>query len=317
MPGPYGDFTKNNSFTDYNSGQQGVFADYPLATPKYAKNKGNRNAEFRDTLARIYISLADAGKALQDAYIASLPVGGSTEALARVLIGANSKGGTGFIDFFLTSVNETHQEIMQVDKVLADDYVAFFYGQNPPQFQYSGMLLNSMQDDQRSGFARAYQVMLRGTQLARRGALARLRYDSVIVSGVMIATSQQLAAENEMVVPFSFTFLVKEYVILDNPLFTKLDKSQYVQIAADLNAASVSPVGAINDTRVYATAVTAPIPAAVSTAGAAAPTTVVDTNVNPMVQQVSMSDALPPNLSEDLGILGTVDPTPPTPPAAP
>lgn len=259
----------NGALGQYNAGQQGVFALHPLATPKYAKNNGLlRSGEFQDTLARIYISLADESPEMQSAYLTSLPGDAATQALAQVLLGANSHGGSGFIDFFLTSVNEPFQEMTQIDKVMADDYVAFFFGQQPPVFQYSGTLLNSMQDDQRGGFARAYQQMLRGTQLARRGALARLRYDSVIVSGTMVGHQQQMNADNEMAVPFSFSFLVKEYVVLTNLPYAKLSSSDYVKLAADAALVNLQPIGIVNDTRVRTTAVTTTQPAEVSTAGA-------------------------------------------------
>ncbi len=335
MAGPYGQFVDLNNNTgnasnvgqntrtqgsvsnEYNPRQQGVFALNPLATPKYAKNRGARDAEFRDSLARIYISLADASDAVRSAYLASLPGDQATQALAKVLLGGNSQGGSGFIDFFLTQASEPFQEIVQIDKVMADDYVAFFFGQSPPQFQYSGMLLNSMQDDQRSGFARAYQLMLRGTQLARRGALARLRYDSMVISGVMIAHQQQLVAENEMAVPFSFTFLVKDYVVLNNPLFNKTSAADFVKIAADAAIAALGPVGTAVDTRVRTSALTPPVPAAVSVAGADPVTDVVNQGRNVMQQLVGLGvDKLrQPAVSSN--IRGTVNLVPPTPPVAP
>jgi hypothetical protein len=313
----FGNFIDQNNGGQYNTRQQGVFALNPLATPKYARNRGLRDAEFRDTLARLYISLADASDPVRDAYLASLPGDAATQALASVLLGANAKGGTGFVDFFLTQANESFQEIMQVDKVMADDYVAFFYGQQPPQFQYSGTLLNSLQDDQRGSFARAYLQMLRGTQLARRGALARLRYDSVIVSGTMFAHQQQLNADNEMAVPFSFSFLVKEYVVITNLPFAKLTPQAYVKLAADSALAALQPVGTVQTGRVATVAVPPPTPASTSTAGAEQNTTVVDQNQNSMKQTVAKGEAAAPKTSPTSNIRGTVAPTPPTPPAAP
>lgn len=301
----------------YNPGQQGVFAMHPLATPKYSKNRGLRDGEFRDTLARLYISLADASDPVRNAYLASLPGDAATQALAAVLLGANSKGGTGFVDFFLTQISETFQEIMQVDKVMGDDYVAFFYGQQAPQFQYSGTLLNSLQDDQRGSFARAYQQMLRGTALARRGALARLRYDSVIVSGTLFTHQQQLNADNEMAVPFSFSFLVKEYVVLTNLPFAKLTAQAYVKLAADSALAALQPVGTAQTGQVVTVAVPPPIPSAVSTAGAEQNTTVVNQGQNQMQQVVSKGQAAAPSTSPTSNVRGTINPTPPTPPAAP
>lgn len=336
MTGPYGNYVDANTsgagafYVDrdgdegvrtnrhasaYNAQQQGVFGLHPLMTPKYAKNVGSRDAEFRDTLARIYISLAGAGDELRAAYLQSLPGDQATQALATVLLGANSQGGSGFVDFFLTSAQESFQEIVQVDKVLADDYVAFFYGQSPPSFQYSGMLLNSMQDDQRSGFARAYQTMLRGTQLARRGALARLRYDSVIVSGTMTATSQVLSSDNELAVQFSFTFLVKEYVILNNPQFSRTTPAEYVKLAADSVIAALGPVGTVSDTRVRTIAVTPQTLASASTAGGG-PTGIINTLLNAPQQLVGVAQAFFAKVNTP-NVLGTIDTTPPTPPAAP
>lgn len=307
----------NGSTSQYNPGQQGVFGLNPLATPKYAQNSGLRDAEFRNTLARLYISLADMGETQINNYLATLPPDSATQSLAKVLLGANSKGGTGYVDFFLTSANEPFQEIMQVDKVMADDYVAFFYGTQPPQFQYSGMLLNSLQDDQRGSFARAYQTMLRGTQMARRQTLARLRYDSVIVSGVIIAQQQTLNADNEMAVPFNFTFLVKEYVVITNLPFAKLTPEAYVKLAADAAITALQTAPTSGSTQTNTTLVTPPSPAGVSTAGTPQNTSVVNRQLNAM-QQVNNAGAAknaPPSPTSN--IYGTVTPPAPTPPVAP
>jgi hypothetical protein len=315
----FGNFVDLNRAAGYNARQQGVFALHPLATPKYARNRGLRDAEFRDTLARIYVSLADSSDTVRSAYLASLPGDAATQALAQVLLGTNAKGGTGFVDFFLTSAVEAFQEIMQVDKVMSDDYVAFFYGTQPPQFQYSGMLLNSLQDDQRGGFARAYQQMLRGTQLARRGALVRLRYDSVIVSGTMIAHQQQLNADNEMAVPFSFTILVKEYIVLTNLPFARVQAADYVKLAADAAIAALQPIGTASDTRVRTVAVPPPSPADVSTAGATVNTSGIQTvdNYNAMQQQMYVALSAQAGIPVTDNIYGTVDGEAPLPPAAP
>jgi hypothetical protein len=325
MPGPfttaagnYVPFVASDQTAKYNARQYGVFGSNPLMTPKYARNNGTpRDAEFKDTLARLYISVSDLSDPDRSKYLATLPGDAATQALAKVLLGTNATGGTGFIDFFLSSANEPFQEIMQVDKVLADDYVAFFYGQQPPVFQYSGTLLNSMQDDQRSGFARAYQLLLRGTQLARRGALARLRYDSVIVSGVLTAQQQQLNADNELAVPFSFSFLVKEYVVLQNAAFNKTTVQDYIQLAADSAIAALQPVNTSTNAQANTTAVTPTTPAATSVAGAAQPTTATNAALNVLQQLVSKASAVLATSSATSNVKGTINPTPPTPPAPP
>lgn len=245
---------QENNAGGTNPRQQGAFGLHPLATPKYARNGRPRDAEYKDTLARIYVSLADASEPVRKNYLQSLPADPQTQALAQVLLASGSQSG--FIDFFLQQVQETWQEVVQVDKVLGDNYVAFYFGQEPPVFQYSGTLLNSQQDDQRTGFALAYQHILRGTQLARRGALVRLRYDSVIVSGTINSHSQMINAENEMAVPFNFTLLVKEYIVLPNSTYTKSSVEDFVKLAADSAMARLDPVNSVSDARVRALMIT-------------------------------------------------------------
>lgn len=312
MAGPYGNLiTQNKQATDPKiRRQQGIFADNPLSTPKYARNDGRpRDAEFRDTMARLFISLASADPTTETAYLESLPE--DAKVLAKVLLGNNNQGTSGYIDFILSQAVESFQEVMQVEKTVSDDYVAFFFGQAPPMFQYSGFLLNSLQDDQRTGFAVAYQQILRGTQLARRGALARLRYDSVIVEGTMTAQQQTLNADNEMAVPFAFTFLVKSYVIVQSPLFKRIDAKDYVTLAEDTAVSNLGPVGRPSDVRIRATMVLPPDPAAISTAGADEPGIVDRTQPAPFQLMSRATDLV--NTAPSSNIRGTIDGTQVTP----
>lgn len=269
MSGVYGDFKSTNQNSRYNRRQQGVFGEYPLATPKYALNRGQRDAEYRETLARMFISLANTNESTRKAYLASLPNDPRVKALAQVLIGnGNPAKSTGFIDFFLQQVNEGFQEKVQVDEVLGDNYVAWYFGQAPPVFQYAGTLLNSMQDDQVTGFALAYQHLIRGTALGQRGTLLRLRYDNVIVSGTVNSMSRSLNAESEMACPFNFSLLVKEMVFLKMPQFTRMQASDYVQLQTVFaKDAQLGLPGQASDTRVRTTTVLPPQLRSVSSAG--------------------------------------------------
>jgi len=247
---PYPGLYEANIKGDYNKGQQGVFALNPLMTPKYAKNEGLRDNEFKETLARMYLSLADSSEQARAQFMRTIPNDERVRALAKVL----ALTDTGFIDFFLQQVTESYSETVQIDKVLGDNYVAFFFGQEPPVFQYAGSLLNSMQDDQRTGFGLAYQHLIRGSQLAKRGGLLRLRYDSTIVSGTLLGTSQTMNAENELVVPFQFSMLVKEVIWLQPHSGTKLSPQDFVQLSTLFaRDVSLSDVGRAQDVRVRTT----------------------------------------------------------------
>lgn len=298
-------FEEDNN-NEYNPGQQGVFGLHPLMTPKYAKNNhaGPRDNEFRESMARMYLSLADLSESTRKQFIDSLPNDPRVKALAQVLALNNA----GFIDFFLQQISEPFNEAMQVDKVLGDNYVAFFFGQEPPLFQYSGSLLNSMQDDQRTGFALAYQHLLRGTQLAKRNALVRLRYDSVIVSGVMTATNQTMNAENELLVQFQFGLLVKEYVWLQPSKGTKLDYKQYIQLTEEFDEKHVlGNVGRVQDTRIRTVMNTPTKLNEESTAGTAQPVAVPDATQTPQQQLDQQAAATATATSTSAGALVSED----------
>lgn len=211
-------------------GPRGVFAQYPGATKKYTLNAGPRDNEFRETMARMFIEMTEQERKL---FVQS--VSPETRKLAEILagVGTGGSGGTGFVDFLLTQANEQFSEKFQVVESLSDNFVIYVFGQAAPMFSYAGLLLNTYQDDQRVWMTRLYQDVLRGTQLARRRKLLRLRYDSVIVSGVMLDLKMSIVADQEDRVPFSFNFIPTQYVIytpaLGNP--TQLE-SAFIPSAA-------------------------------------------------------------------------------------
>ena len=193
-----------------SSEPRGVFAQFPGATKKYNLNRGVRDNEFRETMARMFIQMSEKEREL---FVNSVPP--ETRPLAKVLagVGSGASGGTGFIDFLLTNVTEQYSEKIQVMETLADDYVIFVFGQHAPTFRFSGALLNTYQDDQRVWLTRLYNDVLRGTQLARRKKLLRIRYDSVIVSGVMTDMQMGIQADQEDHVSFAFGFIPTQFII--------------------------------------------------------------------------------------------------------
>lgn len=195
--------------------RQGVFGKNPGATPKYALNDQSggraRDAEYRDTLARLFIEIPPGQL---DAFLAS--VSPETRPIANVLAGggaAAGSSGTGFMDFLLTGAQETLQEKAQIVETLSDHYVAFYSGQTSPVFQYSGVLLNTYQDDQRVWLMRLYSEVLRGTKLANRNLIAKLRYDSFIVAGYLESLVTGIAGDAVDSSSFSFSMRVKRFSI--------------------------------------------------------------------------------------------------------
>jgi hypothetical protein len=187
---------------------RGQFSGFPGATPKYAINRGARDAENRESMARLFIEIPEKKRA---AFINSVPH--ASRPLARVLCGGLTGRATGFIDFLMTAAQEAFSEKYQVVETLSDNFIVYFFGQRAPTFQYSGTLLNTYQDDQRVWMMRLYQDILRGTQLARRKLLVRLRYDSVIVTGMLIAHGQAITGDAVDHASFNFSMIPTHYTI--------------------------------------------------------------------------------------------------------
>ena len=134
------------------------------------------------------------------------------EALATIGGGESRVGdarvGLGYIDFLLENARESFQEKVQIVDVVGDNFVAYFFGSKPPIFQYTGTLINSLQDDWRSAFTIIYNDIIRGTELARRKVLVTLSYDNMAVSGALIDMSQMFASNQQTSASFNFSLLV-------------------------------------------------------------------------------------------------------------
>lgn len=184
--------------------RRGVHAAYPATTPKYSTSNGEASL---NTMARLLIPLENS-----KAYSSFLASFSSAEArtLAKSLATYSTKRqAMGYLDFLLMSAQEGWQEKVQIVDVLSDNYVAYFFGSQPPVFNYTGALMNSKQDDWRAAFTILYNDIIRGTQLARRQRSVTLAYDRMAVTGALLAFNQTLTAEMQLASQFQFQLLVK------------------------------------------------------------------------------------------------------------
>lgn len=196
---------------------RGIFGEVPGATPKYARNVGVVWDDFRETMARMFMPVQSYKNLLteyankQDLLQIATVLGG------EVSVDGSTFGGAGYMDFLLQGVQHSFQEKMQVVEVLADEHVAYYFGQAASTFAYSGTLFNTKQDDQALNMLRLYSEFGRGSKLAARNTLISIRYDGIIVSGALSNFTYSLNGEMEMAVPFSFNLLVKKILLLPNP----------------------------------------------------------------------------------------------------
>lgn len=197
----------------------------PVSTPNYSNNKltGNEGergtplTNYADKMARLAVFItAEEKTALKD----KLP--GMGAVIDRLAGADNTAAGTfGYIDFLLQTVSHGLRENIAVVETLDDLYAGYSFGQSPPVFQYSVVLLNNKQDQQAHKMYLLYRELLRGHSLAHHRMLAHMTYDGYLVSGYLQDFSWGLRAEDESYVTGQFSLLVKSFKLLDEATLRK------------------------------------------------------------------------------------------------
>jgi hypothetical protein len=204
-------------------GQRGVLSTAPegyAQSPKFA--------EYPSDLSKMARLVIPVQKAQYNALINSVPA--RSKDIAMKLFVHDVQSQAGYLYFLLTQVQEARQEKLQVAETAGDNYVAYAFGGSAPVFNYSGVLMNTQQDDWRTAFVLMYEDYARATALANRRTAALLVYDNVIVAGAMTSLQQMFSADSQRHASFSFSFLVKSYTVVSRNVLT----------APDINAAQSS-----------------------------------------------------------------------------
>jgi hypothetical protein len=198
----------------------GTFSAVPTYSEKWVRHAGLRSMDSADTMARMFIRVPPGD---YDKFLKELD-DPQTQTIARYLTGDDAgKGGVGYLDFLLHMADHSYSEKVQICEVLSDNYVAFFFGHQAPIFTYQGTLYNTYQDDWTMRMLRIFRDLGRGTQLARRGLVLYLKYDSIIVQGAMLNFHYSLQGGREMATNFDFSLLVKKVNIIYGGTSTPTD----------------------------------------------------------------------------------------------
>lgn len=225
------------------------FSSFPGSTPKFALNQAPRRSEFTESMARFIVDIPQQRLPI---LMRSLP--GDTAAAAQTLLYTGDLTafrtgealGGGYFDFLLTSIALPRQEREQCVDTLTDNTVIFYSGESAPLLQGSGVFLNTFQDDQNVWFSLVYTDLLRGTQLARRGLVARFRYDSFFITGYLSSLSTSLEGGAKNYVNFTFTLRVKQIQIATPVVY---NPSTALSLLVTNIFASSDPPGSDNRTR--------------------------------------------------------------------
>ena len=204
---------KNDTPDGLEAVTRGVHAKNPVLTPKWFT--GAEGTGYREDLARMYLPISkdDLPRFLNSVRDedSSLFKSADPSQLAYTL--AKSLTGKGYLDFFLTQVARGFQEKVDVIETLSDSFVAYYFGAAAEMWTFSGVLLNTVEDEQAVNMYRIYKHFIRGTQLAKRRTLVHIRYDSYIVAGSVQSMNDVLNGDNEMAMPFVMNLLVHRVYI--------------------------------------------------------------------------------------------------------
>jgi hypothetical protein len=120
----------------------------------------------------------------------------------------NDLKGKAYVGFILTAAQESHTEKVEIVPLPGDSFASYFYGANPRTYSFSGILLNTDQDQWRDSFEQIYEKYLRGSVSSRDFSIVQVSYSGRVVSGWLTNMSQQLNSENDHYASFSFSVLV-------------------------------------------------------------------------------------------------------------
>jgi len=123
--------------------------------------------------------------------------------------------GGGYLYFLLSQATEPLQEAVNIVKTAGEQYVTYAYGSQPPVFSYSGVLMNTLQDDWRTAFLLLYMFLIRTTQLAKYQKSVVLAYDNLLITGSLLSQQQTFNAEAQRHSMLNFSMLVKKITILN------------------------------------------------------------------------------------------------------
>lgn len=157
--------------------------------------------------------------------------------------------GKAYVGFILTEVQESHSEKVELVPLPGDTYASYFYGASPRQFNFSGVLLNTDQDQWRDSFEQLYERYLRGSASSRNFNIVQVRYGDRIVSGWLTNMSQQQSSQSDLYSQLSFSVLISRVDML-NP---KKDKyTEYLVEQSDsFDAADLSDDYALLNSSTY------------------------------------------------------------------
>lgn len=118
----------------------------------------------------------------------------------------------GYASFLLTDIQCQFEEKMQVTEVFGDSEVVYYFGRNPIQVEFGGVLIDSVDNNWFTQWMDMYAGVMRGTQLARNYELLQIVTPNMTLIGTINRTSWNQNSARDVDIPFRFSFLAKQVI---------------------------------------------------------------------------------------------------------
>jgi len=115
-----------------------------------------------------------------------------------------------FNNFSLINVKEAHGEIIKLHQNFSNGWNAFFFGEKPAIYNFSGIFLDTKEYPYYQEFMIAYHKYLRGRRAIENNMQMKMIYDGKIVDGYMINISTTSTGDLEQSKSFTFAVLVRK-----------------------------------------------------------------------------------------------------------
>jgi hypothetical protein len=150
---------------------------------------------------------------------------------------------SGYASFLLTDIRGRLDEKVQVTEVFGDAEIVYYFGKQPITMQFSGMLIDSPDNNWFIQWIEMYAHVMRGTQLARNYELLKIITPNMTFIGSISSMDWSQNSARDVDIPFSFTFITKQ--IIPNPVMApgvplsdinsiNLDKAETFKTQSDI-----------------------------------------------------------------------------------
>lgn len=124
------------------------------------------------------------------------------------LDGSNNYYGV-FNNFSLISVRENTSQIKSVNVNFGSDWNAFFFGESPRVYTFSGYFIDSKNYPFYQEFFVAYEKYLSGRRTIENNMKTKFVYDGKIIDGYILGITVESSSQSPLLKQFEFSVLVR------------------------------------------------------------------------------------------------------------